>query len=632
MGHQRAKPTKTTAQSSQEGAKNSARSPGEPESDLSAAIGNRALSRQIQALPKGAGMTPKIPPRIQAKPLFQGLSGELAPGGAESGTVIQAKLTVGEAGDPYEREADRIAADVASQLNTPSTEAAGERPEAPAQQLQKKPAVSPLSAGEGQALAPELETSIYQAKGRGNSLPTPLLQKMERAFGGADFSGVKIHSDASGDRLNRALNARAFTTGKDIFFRQGEYKPGSQGGQELIAHELTHVVQQTGAGRSLQKVQFKSEKSGFLSGIKNIGSKIGSAVLTAGKGILGIIGNAGAFIVKSIISTIAGGLQKIFNLFNLPQIIKGNKSEGLFDKVRSNWQEITNNNLSGKTKVLAFFESLGILLGDVRDITAVIALISGLIGLIPGAQPALAVSGVAGTMSFWTNNAKLFIDSLVAGALRFSTRGKEDEDRYRRTKNELIGDVSGLVLGGAAGAAGAVTGGAELGEALKSEATDLFKGAAETVSEQIVAGIADATLGGLTEASQDTIFPDAPTKGSAAKALKNEAKETLNTYFFKPLDGLKNSWEKIQKTFQELIQPFKAFWEFVNSVFKQEKQAKEQGKKTENSQNKQLEKEINPTKASEAEKAGTGFIDKVMAIAKANIQGFDALKKKVKIK
>ena len=69
--------------------------------------------------------------------------------------------------------------------------------------------------------------------------------KMVSAMG-ADFSGVKVHTDAKSDKLNKSIQAKAFTTGRDVFFRQGEYNPGSQGGQELIAHELTHVVQQSG--------------------------------------------------------------------------------------------------------------------------------------------------------------------------------------------------------------------------------------------------------------------------------------------------------------------------------------------------------------------------------------------------
>jgi flagellar biosynthesis GTPase FlhF len=68
---------------------------------------------------------------------------------------------------------------------------------------------------------------------------------MEDAFG-FDFTRVRIHADTEGDRLSRSLEARAFTTGSDIFFRQGAYKPESPSGQRLLAHELTHVVQQSG--------------------------------------------------------------------------------------------------------------------------------------------------------------------------------------------------------------------------------------------------------------------------------------------------------------------------------------------------------------------------------------------------
>jgi hypothetical protein len=78
---------------------------------------------------------------------------------------------------------------------------------------------------------------------------------------GADFSGVKVHTDAQSDQLNKSIQAKAFTTGQDVFFRQGAYEPSSQGGQELIAHELTHVVQQNGGG----KVQRKPKKTSEIS-------------------------------------------------------------------------------------------------------------------------------------------------------------------------------------------------------------------------------------------------------------------------------------------------------------------------------------------------------------------------------
>ncbi|QGZ90598.1 eCIS core domain-containing protein [Microcystis aeruginosa] len=100
--------------------------------------------------------------------------------------------------------------------------------------------------GEGEAEAtPEVEAAIEQARGGGRSLDSGIQRQMESAFG-TNFSGVRVHTDSTADALNQSLSARAFTTGQDIFFRQGEYNPGSSGGKELLAHELTHVVQQTG--------------------------------------------------------------------------------------------------------------------------------------------------------------------------------------------------------------------------------------------------------------------------------------------------------------------------------------------------------------------------------------------------
>ena len=113
-------------------------------------------------------------------------------------------------------------------------------------------------------VSPELETSIKGARGNGRALPHPLQGAMGQAFN-ANLSGVRIHTNAQADRLNRTIQARAFTTGTDIFFRQGEYKPASRSGQELLAHELTHVVQQSGGSlqnrnnsRSGQPQQFST--------------------------------------------------------------------------------------------------------------------------------------------------------------------------------------------------------------------------------------------------------------------------------------------------------------------------------------------------------------------------------------
>ena len=113
--------------------------------------------------------------------------------------------------------------------------------------LQMKAADPPIG-HEGGDVEPATESAILRAKGSGAQLPENLRTQMESAFG-ADFSGVSVHTDAQADELNRSMNARAFTMGQDIFYRKGEYNPGTSAGKEIIAHELTHVVQQTGGAR-----------------------------------------------------------------------------------------------------------------------------------------------------------------------------------------------------------------------------------------------------------------------------------------------------------------------------------------------------------------------------------------------
>ena len=164
-----------------------------------------------------------------------------------SQNCLQAKLTLGQPGDRYEQEADQMAAQVVQQMSLPKS-----RPSEAAVQRQLKDhdekalQLKPMAQGQGDAVSADLEASIQREKGGGQSLNDSIRQPMEQSFG-ADFSGVKIHTDSEADQLSQSIQAKAFTTGKDVFFRQGAYDPGSQSGQELIAHELTHVVQQGGA-------------------------------------------------------------------------------------------------------------------------------------------------------------------------------------------------------------------------------------------------------------------------------------------------------------------------------------------------------------------------------------------------
>jgi hypothetical protein len=101
-------------------------------------------------------------------------------------------------------------------------------------------------AAEGGGVGREVAQGIQRAQGRGQPLATDVRAPMEQAFG-ASFGGVRVHADSQADTLARSLNARAFTTGQDIFFREGAYNPASTAGRQVLAHELTHVIQQGGA-------------------------------------------------------------------------------------------------------------------------------------------------------------------------------------------------------------------------------------------------------------------------------------------------------------------------------------------------------------------------------------------------
>lgn len=93
--------------------------------------------------------------------------------------------------------------------------------------------------------------AINSQRGGGQTLEEGMANKAGQTMG-QDFSQVKVHTDSQADQLNRQVGAKAFTTGNDIFFREGAYNPGNEAGQRLIAHELTHVVQQGASTPSVQ--------------------------------------------------------------------------------------------------------------------------------------------------------------------------------------------------------------------------------------------------------------------------------------------------------------------------------------------------------------------------------------------
>lgn len=153
----------------------------------------------------------------------------------------QTKLAVSSPGDRYEQEADRVAEQV---MRSDSTQpVGGARQDA----LQRKAGAEPDSAGAA------AHDSYVRELGPGRPLDAETRAFMEPRFG-RDFGHVRVHADERAAASARAVNARAYTVGRDIVFGAGQYAPGAAAGRQLLAHELTHTVQQAaGAAPAIQR-------------------------------------------------------------------------------------------------------------------------------------------------------------------------------------------------------------------------------------------------------------------------------------------------------------------------------------------------------------------------------------------
>ncbi|WP_375472887.1 DUF4157 domain-containing protein [uncultured Nostoc sp.] len=173
----------------------------------------------------------------------------------------QAKLTVGEPGDKYEQEADWMANQVMrmivpDKLNAPTIQpvqnslqrqcTACEEEE---EKVQTKPSLQSAT-DTGLQTGDNIESRLNSSKGGGNPLPDEVRSFMEPRFG-HDFSQVRVHTGSEAVQMNRDLSAQAFTHKQDIYFGAGK----SPAKDALTAHELTHVVQQTGAVQTKQVSQ-----------------------------------------------------------------------------------------------------------------------------------------------------------------------------------------------------------------------------------------------------------------------------------------------------------------------------------------------------------------------------------------
>ena len=199
----------------------------------------------------------------------QQFAGNLAVQRLFNGGVIQAKLNISQPNDPDEQEADRVTDQVMRMAEPgPISSAPGviHRKCAPCEagdtscpkceeeekvRRKEKPGHAPQ-------VGPTAHAQISALRGGGQPLPPSVRAFFEPRFG-ADFSQVRLHTNSAAAEAARAIQAKAFTAGQDVAFAAGEYVPDSAVGRKLLAHELTHTLQQKD-GASLQSAELISQR------------------------------------------------------------------------------------------------------------------------------------------------------------------------------------------------------------------------------------------------------------------------------------------------------------------------------------------------------------------------------------
>ena len=142
-----------------------------------------------------------------------------------SRTIVHAKLEMTSPQDAEELEADAVANEIVS-----------------GGKIRRK--MSQRGSGSsGIAVSSQMESQLSRLQGGGQQMPSGLQSMMEKGFG-RDLSQVRLHTDSDAATMSSSIQAKAFTLGNDIYFNQGQYSPETTEGQKLVAHEVTHVVQE----------------------------------------------------------------------------------------------------------------------------------------------------------------------------------------------------------------------------------------------------------------------------------------------------------------------------------------------------------------------------------------------------
>jgi len=213
---------------------------------------NQARTPESKPRQPEVALNGRNPPRHN--PLWQSFA--LRPSG------IQPKLAISQAGDPHEREADQVAdrvmrmpERVAPDACPACAEGGSPCPKCEAEQTAR---IQRKTAPASDAAVASVPSTFVRNLGPGASLNNAARTFFERRFG-HDFSDVRIHTGAKAARSAEAINSLAFTYDRDIVFGPGQFDSTSINGRQLIAHELAHVVQQSGSGHPLLQRQPKKD-------------------------------------------------------------------------------------------------------------------------------------------------------------------------------------------------------------------------------------------------------------------------------------------------------------------------------------------------------------------------------------
>ena len=180
-------------------------------------------------------------------------------------SIIQKKLSIGASNDAYEIEADRMADQVVGmsdvQVQKQSKGALVQRKCSACEEehVQKKSIADGItpriqkeeaSSADVGIASDSIHSRINTSKGSGHAMDKSTQTYMESRFG-TDFSSVRLHTNTNAKQLSNELSAQAFTVGNDIYFNEGKYNPTAKSGKHLLAHELTHTLQQGGIQRKM---------------------------------------------------------------------------------------------------------------------------------------------------------------------------------------------------------------------------------------------------------------------------------------------------------------------------------------------------------------------------------------------